>query len=54
MRLGGARPVFCDLALIFAIWALLIATMLVLQGLGLQFGFQIWPFGEFTPAGAVI
>lgn len=47
MRLGGVRPVFCDLVLIFAVWSLLIATMLVLQSLGRQFGFQIWPFGEF-------
>ena len=47
MRLGGVRPVFFDLVLIFAVWMLLIATMLLLQGLGLQFGFQIWPFGEF-------
>ena len=47
MRLGGARPVFFDLVLVFTVWSLLIGTMLLLQGLGLQFGFQIWPFGEF-------
>ena len=47
MRLGSTRPVFCDLAIIFAVWSLLIATMLVLQALGLKFGFQLWPFGEF-------
>jgi hypothetical protein len=47
MALGRVRPVFIDLVLIFAIWSILIGTMLVLQGMGLDFGFQIWPFGEF-------
>jgi hypothetical protein len=47
MALGRVRPVCIDLVLIFAIWSILIGTMLVLQGMGLDFGFQIWPFGEF-------
>jgi len=41
------RTLWIDLLLIFATWSTLIATMLVLQLLGLEFGFSIWPFGEF-------
>ena len=32
MRLGGARAVFFDLVVIFAVWTVLIGTMLLLQG----------------------
>jgi hypothetical protein len=36
-----------DVILIVAAWSVLIATMLALQVAGLDFGFDIWPFGEF-------
>ena len=36
-----------DLLVILLCWAALIATMLVLQALGLDFGFNLWPIGEF-------
>ena len=36
-----------DLLVILSCWAALIATMLVLQALGLDFGFDLWPIGEF-------
>ena len=44
---GGARLVRADLLVILSCWAALIATMLVLQALGLDFGFDLWPIGEF-------
>jgi hypothetical protein len=47
MALGAVRSVCIDLLLIFAAWSSLIATMLALQMLGLEFGFNIWPIGEF-------
>jgi hypothetical protein len=47
MASGALRTVRIDLLLILAAWSILIATMLVLQLLGLDFGFNIWPFGEF-------
>ena len=36
-----------DLLVILSCWSALIATMLVLQALGLDFGFDLWPIGEF-------
>ena len=36
-----------DLLVILSCWSALIATMLVLQTLGLDFGFNLWPIGEF-------
>ena len=47
MESGRARLVRADLFLIFSIWLGLIATMLVLQALGFDFGFHLWPIGEF-------
>jgi hypothetical protein len=47
MALGAVRSVCIDLLLIFAAWSSLIGTMLALQMLGLEFGFNIWPIGEF-------
>src|SRR5262245_56605836 len=47
MALGAVRSVCIDLLLIFAAWSSLIGTLLVLQMLGLEFGFNIWPIGEF-------
>ena len=47
MESGRARLVRADLFLIFSIWLGLIATMLVLQALGFDFGFDLWPIGEF-------
>src|SRR3954469_3827347 len=41
------RAALTYLALIAAVLLILIATMLLLQGAGLDFGFKIWPFGEF-------
>jgi hypothetical protein len=41
------RSAGIDLVLIFAVWSILIGTLLVLQVLGLEFGFDIWPIGEF-------
>jgi hypothetical protein len=43
----GIRSACIDLFLIFAVWLILIGTMLVLQAMSLDFGFHIWPFGEF-------
>ena len=45
--MAEVRSVSSDLFLIFSSWSILIATMLVLQALGLDFGFEIWPIGEF-------
>ena len=47
MALKGARPTGIDLFLICAVWSILVGTLLVLQALGLDFGFNIWPIGEF-------
>ena len=47
MALCRARSTLADLSLIVALWLSLIATMLVLQHLGFDFGFDIWPMGEF-------
>jgi len=47
MAFGGARLVRADLFLIFWLWLGLIATMVVLQAAGLDFGFDLWPIGEF-------
>ena len=41
------RREWSPLALIFAVWSLLPATMFVLQLLGFDFGFAIRPLGEF-------
>ena len=47
MALVRIRASGTDLVAILAIWAILPATMLALQGLGFAFGFDIWPQGEF-------
>ena len=47
MALKGARSAGIDLFLICAVWSILVGTLLVLQALGLDFGFNIWPIGEF-------
>ena len=39
--------VFTDIAIIVIVWATLIATMLALQAMGFEFGFDLWPVGEF-------
>ena len=44
---GEARSAYKDILLIFAVWLILIGTMRVLQWMGLDFGFDIRPFGEF-------
>jgi hypothetical protein len=46
---SGDAPQSCgkNLSLIVAVWLLLITTLLVLQFLGFDFGFNIWPNGEF-------
>ena len=36
-----------DILLIGAAWSILIATMLALQMFGFNFGFDVWPTGEF-------
>lgn len=41
------QPARAYILTVVAIWAMLPATMLVLQYLGFDFGFDIWPFGEF-------
>jgi hypothetical protein len=47
MGIGRAQYTRIDLAAIVTLWLSLVATMLVLQQLGLDFGFDIWPMGEF-------
>ena len=47
MAFGGIRPKNTDLFIIASGWSVLIATMLALQTLGFDFGFNIWPIGEF-------
>jgi hypothetical protein len=47
MLASRVRPVYFDLFLILLVWSILIATMVVLQSLGFEFGFNIWPIGEF-------
>ena len=37
-----------DILLIGAAWSILIATMLALQMFGFNFGFDVWPTGEFA------
>ena len=44
---GGARFAYKDILLIFAVWLIFIGTMRVLQWMGLDYGFDIRPFGEF-------
>jgi hypothetical protein len=39
-------PTLIDFALITSCWLLLITLMLVLQQLGYDFGFHVWPIGE--------
>lgn len=43
----GVCSTCTDILAVLAIWSTLPLTMLVLQSLGLEFGFDIWPFGEF-------
>ena len=45
--MAEVRSVSSDLFVILSSWSVLIATMLVLQALGLDFGFDLWPIGEF-------
>ena len=45
MNQASAR--FPGILAVLAIWSVLPATMLVLQLMGFDFGFNIWPFGEF-------
>jgi hypothetical protein len=47
MTRGEARSICIDLFVILSAWFILVGTMLVLQALGLDFGFNIWPIGEF-------
>jgi hypothetical protein len=47
MALEKVRLIRNDLLLILAVWSLLITTLLVLQMLGFDFGFNVWPTGEF-------
>jgi len=47
MRREGIRAARTGIFAVFAIWSVLPATMLILQSLGFDFGFDIWPFGEF-------
>jgi hypothetical protein len=47
MGISRAQSIRMDLAAIVAVWLSLVATLLVLQQLGLDFGFDIWPMGEF-------
>ena len=47
LRLATIRAVYLDLLTILAAWLILVASMLVLQALGLDFGFDVWPMGEF-------
>lgn len=43
----ASRPAWTDLQLILAVWLTLPATMFVLEVLGFDFGFNIWPMREF-------
>src|SRR3954466_15896713 len=47
MAYPQGRSICEDFLLIFTAWFILIITMLALQALGFDFGFNIWPIGEF-------
>jgi hypothetical protein len=47
MALRQVRSAGVDLFLICVVWSILIGTLLILQAVGLDFGFNIWPIGEF-------
>lgn len=43
----ASRPLWTDILLILTIWLILLATMFVLEVLGFDFGFDLWPMREF-------
>jgi hypothetical protein len=47
MRRKDIRGARTGILAVVAIWSALPTTMLALQSLGFNFGFDIWPFGEF-------